>query len=273
MGLNAREADLRRNYMGPNGEYTPPPIKGTIAGQSVSTPHVLLMNGSRGNGGRDGRVFVSDVLFPARLEGKVDTACIDEGSADLLYGLVRAMQPLVCLETGTHKGRSTRAIAAALFANSRTVIAPLTYTTHFTPGVVYTVDADDHRILTSGAIPEAHRDLVRVVTGWTPDVFTQEPLASLTGIEFAFLDGDHTAEGLDAELTYVDQHRAPECWVAIDNSRDDGWPQVRRLLASYKKYPRLSLSTCTGLDLIHMADAVARSPRAETRDARPGERA
>ena len=59
--------------------------------------------GTRGDGRGQWDV---DMLFPKVLRGEVDTNTIDEGSADLLYGLVRAIRPLCVLETGTHKGRS-----------------------------------------------------------------------------------------------------------------------------------------------------------------------
>jgi hypothetical protein len=255
MGVaDPRLAALRRNYVGPNGTATP--INGSIAHAPVTMPHVLMRQAANGSG-RPGRLYAVDSLFPHTLRGTVDTASVDEGSADLLYGLVRALQPQVVLETGTHKGRSTRAIVSALWANARQVISPLVYTAYLPLGHCYTVDAEDYGIRASGAIPPEMHEAVTPLIGWTPDVFMQPPLDTLTGIDFAFLDGDHTGEGLDAELTYVDLHRAPECWVAIDNSRDVGWPAIARLLHGYTKYPRVSLGTCTGLDLIWMRDSPA----------------
>jgi hypothetical protein len=209
----------------------------------------------------DGRAFATDPLFPAVLSGRADMSGLDEHSAELLYGLIRGIQPLVVLETGTHKGRSTRAIATALQANAEVEIQPHCFTMSFTPGHLYTVDAEDHGIFASGAIPPDAQKYVTPIIGWTPDVFQQDPLGTLEGIDFAFLDGDHTAEGLEAELEYVDLHRAAECWVAVDNSRDSAWPGIARTLFGYTKYPRVSLPTVTGMDLIHMSGT--RSPRVE----------
>jgi hypothetical protein len=209
----------------------------------------------------DGKNFTVDPLFPAILQGRADMSGLDEHSADCLYGLVRAIQPLVVLETGTHRGRSTRAIATALQANAEVLIQPHCFTMTFPPGHCYTVDAEDHHLFTSGAIPASAQRYVTPIIGWTPDVFTQPPLGELTGIDFAFLDGDHSAEGLDAELQYVDAHRAAECWVAVDNSRDAPWPGIAQTLREYTKYPRISLPTVTGMDIIHMSGV--RSPRAE----------
>jgi len=157
-----------------------------------------------------------DGLFPQSVSGKVDMATIDEGSADLLYGLVRALRPKVALETGTHKGRSTRAITDALYNNYQ--------------GKLYTVDMDDYHIMTSGAIPEEHEQHIEQIVGRTPQVFDLEPLKSLQGIDFAHIDGDHSRKGLEADLQYVRDHMDDECWLYVDNARDEGWMDVRHVL-------------------------------------------
>ena len=59
--------------------------------------------------------------------------------------------------------------------------------------------------------------------------------------------------GLEAELLYLEHHRAPECWVAIDNSRDRGWPDIAAVLRA-SRHPRISFASCTGLDLLWMRD-------------------
>ena len=69
-------------------------------------------------GGINGRgPYVVDVGWPQSFTVKPDMSSLDEGACDLLYGLVRAIRPSVSLETGTHKGRSTHAIASALALN------------------------------------------------------------------------------------------------------------------------------------------------------------
>ena len=183
-----------------------------------------------------------DSLFPASLKGEVDTWAVDEGTADALYGLVRLVAPSTVLETGTHKGRSTRALAQALRDNHA-----------LAPGHLYTVDQHDYGLYQSGALLPGTEIYVSQVVGQTPEILTQPPLLDLEGIDFAFLDGDHTAEGLQAELTYLEHHRAPECWVAVDNSRDTGWPGVAAVLAA-SPHPRISFASCTGLDILWMRD-------------------
>lgn len=215
----------------------------------VSVRHFVLRHSAEGGE----KLFLADSLFPQRLEGTTDLASVDEGTADLLYGLVRATRPRVCIETGTHKGRSTRAIVSALHANAEVEILPLTYVGYMSDtGHLWTVDELDYGLMTQGAIRDHEKPFVTQVLGHTPDALALPPFDTLEGIDFAFLDGDHTAAGVDAELTYVDLHRAKECLVAIENSRDPGWPGVKRTLEGYHTHPRVSLSTCCGVDLVWM---------------------
>lgn len=246
--MDARLAELRRQYQFP-GQGRPTPDQ--IYNLQVTTRHLILREPAEPV--RPQRVYPVDTLFPQSISGLTDTAGVDEATADLLYGLIRGLQPAVVLETGTHKGRSSRAIVTALRDNAEIRVLEQAYTAYAPiKGHLYTVDAEDFRIVDTGAIPPEATPYLTIITGWTPDVFDAEPLKDLQGIEFAFLDGDHTPEGLAAELEYVDTHRAPECWVAVDNSRDGGWPKLREYLRDYFKYPRISLGTCTGLDLIWM---------------------
>ena len=198
------------------------------SGDWVSAPLYAVRGGGRGP-------WEVDSLFPKKIEGRLDMATIDEGSADLIFGLVRALRPRVVLETGTHLGRSARAIAAALYQNDQ--------------GRLYTVDKDDYKLMFSGAIPEEHEDLVYQIVGETPGVFEEEPLKSLEGIDFAHLDGDHTGEGLKADLQYVRDHMDDECWLFVDNARDPSWNEVRETLDELKE-PHIQLATMCGADII-----------------------
>lgn len=201
------------------------------------------------------RAYVIDSLFPQRLEGNTDLKAVDEGTAALLYGLVRALQPRVVLETGTHKGRSTKSIASALHDNGVLEIMPLAYKLNTGEGGhLYTIDKDDYGLMRSGALTEEEKSFVTQVVGKTPDVYAQPPLDTLEKIDFAFLDGDHTPDGLDADMEYVRLRKAPECVVAVDNARDPGWGGIKRYFHGYKKYPHISLPTCTGLEIIWMKD-------------------
>ncbi len=205
------------------------PKMAVVSGDTIDMP-LLLQRNPYGRG-----PWEVDACFPRRFQGKIDMASIDEGSADLLYGLVRALRPRVVLETGTHRGRSTRALVEGVYANDQ--------------GKVWTVDMDDYQLMTSGAIAPEMEHWVEQIVGKTPAVFEQEPLKSLQGIDFAHIDGDHTREGLEADLQYVREHMGKECWLFVDNARDGGWPDVRAVLDELKE-PHVQLATMCGGDLI-----------------------
>jgi hypothetical protein len=185
-----------------------------------------------------GKLYTVDAMFPRVLEGAMDLNSVDEGTAALLKGFVMALRPNIILETGTHKGRSTRAMAEGLAFNGE--------------GMLYTVDKDDYGLLESGAIRDHERPYVTQIIAPTPDAYTGEPLISLMGIDFAFIDGDHTREGLMEDLVYVDAHRAEECFVVVDNAKDVGWPDIEAYFSEYHTYVHFLLPTCTGLQIIHM---------------------
>jgi len=184
--------------------------------------------------------WLIDPLFPQRVTGSIDVAGIDEGMAVFFTGLVRALRPLKVFETGTHLGRSTRALADGLVQNGQ--------------GQLWTVDCVDHHIYQSGALTPEQRLRVMAIIGESPGILSEPTLTDLTGIDLAFLDGDHTGAVLTAELEYVDQHRAPECWVLVENARDEMWPEVQQVMAQYTRHPWVSLDTMCGLVIIQMRD-------------------
>lgn len=205
-----------------------------------------------------GGPWVVDVGFPKRLVFEMDANGIDEGSADLLYGLVRALRPQVILETGTHKGRSTKALVSALVdSSSESPIPDLSK--------LYTVDKDDYKTLPQALTPE---ELLRVtqIIGETPGILGHPPLSELENIEMAFLDGAHDASTVIKELEFVDARRAQRCVVAVDNARDQGWPEIREYFNGYTIYPHIPLSTMCGMELIFMCGDERRHAEIPNRD-------
>tara|TARA_Y100001938_G_C8031436_1_gene400872 strand:+ start:26 stop:778 length:753 start_codon:yes stop_codon:yes gene_type:complete len=179
---------------------------------------------------------VVDLAFPAKARIKADTACISEGEAYLLGGLIAALRPLKVLETGTHRGRSTKAILEALVFNGQ--------------GHIWTVDADDYQTL-KHALTDREKEHITQIVGRTPGVFSEKPLSDLEGIDFAFIDGDHTYQGLMADLKYVEAHRAKRCVVLVDNSQDEQWPDVAEGMREWSEiYPAVTLETMLGMDLM-----------------------
>jgi predicted O-methyltransferase YrrM len=179
-----------------------------------------------------------DFMFPLEMKGPMTVWGIDEGGAHMLTGIVRALKPLVCLETGTNKGRSARAIVEGLEYNEQ--------------GVLYTVDMFDHHIFDRGAIPENLQGYVKVVIGDLPNSFKLEPLCDLEGIDFAFLDAGHERDELVADLEFIETHRAKECLVLVDNARDTSWPEIAEYFNTYTDHPHLNLDTMCGMELIQM---------------------
>lgn len=195
------------------------------------SPRLLMKDKGRGD-------YEIDMFFPRKIYGELTVWGIDEGFADMLSGTIRALRPKVVFETGTNKGRSTRAICEGLYDNRQ--------------GILHTVDLFDHSIFTTGAIPEEMQGHVRRYIGKLPDILHEEPLSKVSDIDFAFLDAGHTAKDVEAELDYVDKHRADECVVFVDNSRDREWHEVQEFLNSYLQYPVVNLDTMLGTAIVHM---------------------
>lgn len=188
---------------------------------------------------RQGKVFRSNPNFPYKYQGQWAMWVIDEGTALMLTGLVAALQPRVILETGTNRGRATLALAEGVAQCHD-------------PGMIHTVDIVDHNIFESGAVPEHLQPYITCIIAKEQDAFTQPPLKDLEGIEFAFLDADHSAEGVEGELKYLESHRADKCTVVVDNTDDDFWHVLRDLFKDYDNYPCVTLPTMSGLTIIQM---------------------
>lgn len=182
--------------------------------------------------------FEIDAMFPLVMKGPAFVWGADEGFAAMLQGMVRALKPQVALETGTNRGRSTRAIAEGLHWSQR--------------GHLTTVDFYDQNIYKSGAIPDDLAPFVTAVVGELPAVFEQEPLVSMKDIDFAYLDAGHTIDELVADMEFVESHRAEECVVLVDNARDEGWPDITEYFSTYDKHPHVSLDTMCGMQIIQM---------------------
>ena len=185
-----------------------------------------------------GKQWVTDACFPAAVDAVVDTWGIDEGAASFLTGIVKAIRPMTCLETGTHRGRSTRAIAEALFENNS--------------GHLFTVDMDDYGLMESGALRPHEKEYVTQVIGRTPEVFTSPDLERCVEIDFAFLDGAHDKEGLIADLAFVEERKAPGCIVVVDNADDQGWPEMKAFFEQYSDHPHFCLPTMCGMEIIRL---------------------
>lgn len=204
------------------------------AGENVDAsfqPFLLMRD--HGKGG-----YEIDMMFPQELKGPMTVWGTDEGGAHLLTGMVRALRPLVCLETGTNKGRSARAIAGGLERNQQ--------------GHLWTADMFDHNVFQTGAIPDSLQPFVTTVIGALPDCFSEAPLCNLKGIDFAFVDAGHTGEELAADLAFIESHRAEECVVLVDNARDESWLEIAEFFETYTDHPHINIDTMCGMEIIQM---------------------
>jgi predicted O-methyltransferase YrrM len=188
--------------------------------------------------------WLVDVGWPHKFKFAPDSSGIDEGSAALLHGLVRALRPKIVFETGTHKARSTHAIASAMVQNAVEVF-------YKHDARLYTVDMDDYGVI-ADALTQDELLITTQIIGKCPEILSAEPLAGLQNIDMAFLDGAHDAATLIKEMEFVDARRSPVCTVLVDNAIDSGWPEIRAYFNQYMLYPHIPLTTMSGLEIIQM---------------------
>jgi len=182
--------------------------------------------------------YWSDCMFPYKMKGQYVEWGVDEQTAGFLTGIVGMLRPQVLLETGTNRGRSTRAILDGLVENPT--------------GHLWTVDMQDYGLFVSGALEENQHDLVTQVLGKLPGAFIAEPLKDLVDIDFAFIDAGHKGEQLRQDIEFVDAHRADECWVIVHDTKSEWWDEIPKFMREYTKYPVISMRSMNGTDMIWM---------------------
>jgi predicted O-methyltransferase YrrM len=114
----------------------------------------------------------------------------------LVFGLVRGLQPEICIETGTYLGDGTRAIASALEANGH--------------GVVHTFETDPANVdaARAGLLDLEHRIVFHdhAVEDWEPE----------GSIDFAFFDSSFGARVL--EYTNLRRFMTPRTVVSFHDT-------------------------------------------------------
>ena len=173
---------------------------------------------------------LTDLTFPDRMRFAVNLWACDEQTAGFICWLVRTWKPLVCFETGTNKGRSTKAIADSLELNGK--------------GHITTVDVANHGV--QDRLPRT-----TFIQGHLPEGLKMEPLASLSDIDFAFLDGPHYENEVLQELEFVKARKAKRgCYVLFDDAGNGSWPGVCKAV---KELPgAFILPTPHGLGIVHL---------------------
>jgi predicted O-methyltransferase YrrM len=120
-----------------------------------------------------------------------------------MYGLVRAVKPKLCLESGTFQGDGAIAIAEALRENAN-------------GGKLYTVDYKDF-----GTTDKLHQyENMIVVRGTSPQVFQT---LDLKGLDFVFLDSGHDFGQVMRELRAIDSIIEPSGYILVHDVLHSNW--------------------------------------------------
>jgi predicted O-methyltransferase YrrM len=114
--------------------------------------------------------YVSSVIFPPR---KIQTTTVD---ISFLYGVVRTQKPKAVLEIGRLQGKSTFAIASALFDNGY--------------GKIYSVDINDE---ITNDVRNLIGEYVVFINSSSKDIMTNSQINSIK-FDLFFVDGDHSYE-------------------------------------------------------------------------------
>lgn len=171
-----------------------------------------------------------DLAFPDRVRIVLNLWGADEQTVAFLRWIVHTWKPTVVFETGTHKGRSTKAIADALEYNGA--------------GHITTVDIADHGV--AARVPRT-----TFVEGKLPAVLDDPALSGLKDIDMAYLDGPHTAAEIAAEVQFVlDRKSARGCYILFDDAASSAWPEVGEYV---RKAGGLILPTPHGLGILRIA--------------------
>lgn len=142
-----------------------------------------------------------------------DELAADKGEQYLLYGLVRAIRPSVCLEVGTHKGTSTWYIAKALEDNEK--------------GYLITVDPFDYEN-TKNRLSAYPRTEYRQLRGDEVQIGEK--------IDFVFLDGLHDLETVDKELYNILPQLNKDAIIAFHDAQDEPTNHSDGVQAAIKKH-------------------------------------
>jgi len=139
------------------------------------------------------------------MNGDEQAAGVKPGEGQLLYGLVRALRPLVVLEWGTGYGYSTIHLAAALRDNAGGMVAEMGKAQ--TSGIVHTIETNPER---------RHKAYINV---WNADlsawVFVHDAMPIHERYGFVLLDAGHTASEVRGYLEDIKPRLDPHAVVAV----------------------------------------------------------
>ena len=166
---------------------------------------------------------------------------IKDHDAAALHALVRARRPETCYQVGTFVGYSAMILASALKRNGHGRLVACD------PEVPHRSLMNPVDVARDAARELGLEDVITFVRGWNAatmgDGFSQSYLRRIPvvgratleamgpGLDFAFVDGDHSAAGTTCDLVLVQEFLKPD-GVAVFHDVGS-WPTVARALRSF----------------------------------------
>jgi len=193
---------------------------------------------------------LSKLTAPFRQDG-TDHFDWDGNSLELetglfLYGLVRRARPKVIVETGTWKGYSSAFMACALADNFE---GYPTCFNHMPPGIIYTVDKDDHE-------PKKLWDYL----GITPYIEFKKCKSvdfypTRMPIDILFLDAEHYEKDIIEEFVHFANELAPKYTIIIHDTRLESFTlaacnKIFDICSTHHPVSRMRFENMRGLDII-----------------------
>ena len=155
---------------------------------------------------------------------------------EFIYGMVRALKPQVCVDSGTFEGDGTVAIAEALKENRN-------------GGKVYTIDHKNF-----GTTEKLGKyDNVVIVRGSAPNIIGT---LDITKIDFAFLDSGHDFGQVTKELKFIDRYMTKTGYILIHDVLHGNWGEgamkaMETFVAETKdRYHYIFLTNYNGLGIL-----------------------
>ncbi len=155
---------------------------------------------------------------------------IDDASASLLYSIVRLIRPEIAIEIGTAEGNSCLAIGQALEDNKR--------------GILYTMDPLDRELVKIAIKKSKLNRRINYIVDYSTNIL---PKLNLPKIDFAFIDGDHSYEGVLKDFELITDLIPKGGVIAYhDTILFDGPKKVVKHMADSGKYEVVTLPTLSG---------------------------
>ena len=189
---------------------------------------------------------IGNAEWTKRVEGKhwwgvegfgQPTTAISLEDGLLLYAMVLALKPKVCVEIGTHQGFSTCLIAAALKDNRQ--------------GKLHTFDIDS--VVSDKAKLNAIRyQVAERVKFYTKEWEIVKVSPSIAPIDFFFDDSSHTADEVRIAIRTVAPFLSPDAHLAIHDGMllDSVQEGIRQALPVLGNTEVINIGTCRGMTVI-----------------------